>query len=133
MLLSMFLKMCVLLIHHVEIENKINIGPGLLLGHSFNIIVGANPVGENCFIGHGTTIGDGIANNDNGTPQIGDNVWIGPGSIITGGIKIGNGATISAGTVVSKDIPDNCLVIGNPGRIINQNFDNSVFHPRLEI
>jgi len=127
----MFLKVCALLIHHVEIESTINIGPGLLLGHSFNILIGADPIGENCFIGHGVTIGEGVANNENGTPQIGDNVWIGPGSIITGDIKIGNGVTISAGTVLSKDIPDNCLVAGNPGRIINQNFDNSVFHPRL--
>lgn len=58
-------------------------------------------------------------------PQIGDNVWIGPGAVITGAITVGDGATISAGTVLSKDVPAACLVAGNPGRVVARDYDNS--------
>lgn len=63
--------------------------------------------------------------NSGATPTIGDNVWVGTGSIITGGIKIGNGVTISAGSFLSRDVPDNCLVAGNPARVIMRDYDNS--------
>lgn len=45
---------------------------------------------------------------------IGDNVWIGGNSIIFPGVTIGNNVTIGAGSVVTKDIPDNVLAYGNP-------------------
>ena len=42
-------------------------------------------------------------------------------SVVFGNIKIGNNVTIGAGSVVTKDIPDNCVVAGNPARIIKRN------------
>ena len=53
-----------------------------------------------------------------GCVEIGSNVFIGYGCIILPGVKIGNKVIIGAGTVVSKDIPDNTVVVGNPYRII---------------
>ncbi|UYO98815.1 sugar O-acetyltransferase [Oceanotoga sp. DSM 15011] len=50
--------------------------------------------------------------------EIGDNVWIGGGAIINPGIKIGNNSVIGSGSVVTKDIPDNVFVAGNPCKII---------------
>lgn len=50
--------------------------------------------------------------------EIGNNVFIGADSIILPGKKIGNNVVIGAGTVVSKDIPDNSVVVGNPQTII---------------
>ena len=47
-----------------------------------------------------------------------DNVWIGGGSIILAGVTIGKGSVIGAGSVVTKSIPENCLAVGNPCRII---------------
>ena len=47
-----------------------------------------------------------------------DNVWIGSGAIILGGVTIGKNSVIGAGTVVTKDVPANSLVVGNPGRVI---------------
>ena len=50
--------------------------------------------------------------------MIGDNVVIYPHSIIIGDIKIGNNVKIGAGSIVTKDVPDNCIVAGNPAQII---------------
>ena len=47
-------------------------------------------------------------------PVIGDNVFIGTGAKIIGNITIGNNVLIGANAVVTKDVPDNCTVIGNP-------------------
>ena len=49
---------------------------------------------------------------------IGDNVFIGAKSIVLPNVKIGNNVVIGAGTIVSKDIPDNSVVVGNPGKKI---------------
>ena len=47
-----------------------------------------------------------------------DNVWIGGGAIILGGVTIGKNSVIGAGTVVTKDVPANSVVVGNPGRVV---------------
>lgn len=54
----------------------------------------------------------------NGLPIIGDNVSLGATVTIIGNVKIGNNVTIGAGSVVVKDVPDNCVVAGNPAKII---------------
>ena len=53
-----------------------------------------------------------------GAPVIGDFVWMGTNSVIVGGIKIGNDVLIAPGSFVNFDVPDNSLVIGNPGKIV---------------
>lgn len=51
---------------------------------------------------------------------IGDNVWIGGNAVILPGVTIGNNVVIGAGSVVSADIPDNMIAVGNPCRIIRE-------------
>jgi len=111
-------------LHHVCIMPDMEVGPGFVIMHASTIYVGAKSIGTNCTIYQNTTIGGGAMRHDvnQPKPEIGDNVWIGPNTIITGDIQIGNNVTISAGTVLSKSVPDNCLVAGNPGRIIMQNY-----------
>ena len=49
---------------------------------------------------------------------IGNNVFIGMKSTILKGVHIGNNVIVGAGSVVVKDVPDNCIVAGNPAKII---------------
>ena len=53
---------------------------------------------------------------------IGNDVWIGSNAIVLGGVKIGNGAVIGAGSLVTKDVPDFAIVVGNPARMIRYRF-----------
>ncbi len=112
-------------VHHVEIDRAAQIGPGLLIIHRSNVFVGPVRIGDNCVLHHNVTIGQRVAANDKAVPTIGDDVWIGPGVTISGGIAIGDRATISAGSIVSRDVPAGALVAGNPGRVIQAEYDNS--------
>ena len=98
------------------------IGPGLYLSDDGGIILGARAFGAGCVIHHAVTVG---MDKNKGHPEIGDRVWIGPNTIVYGGIKIGSGAVICGSTVVSKHVPDGCVVEGNPGRIVRRGFDNA--------
>ncbi|RFU67408.1 acetyltransferase [Peribacillus saganii] len=51
---------------------------------------------------------------------IGDNVWIGGRAVINPGVTIGNNAVIASGAVVTKDVPENVVVGGNPARVIKE-------------
>lgn len=51
---------------------------------------------------------------------IGDNVWVGGNVVITPGVKIGNNVVIGAGSVVTKDLPDNVIAVGNPCRVLRE-------------
>lgn len=54
-------------------------------------------------------------------PTIGNNVTIHCNSVIVGNIIIGNNVVIGAGTVLTKSVPDNCVVVGNPAFILREN------------
>ena len=49
---------------------------------------------------------------------IGNDVWVGANSVILPGVKIGTGAIVGAGSVVTKDVPEYAIVVGNPARIL---------------
>lgn len=118
------------IVHHFHIRREARIGAGFLVMHRTGIFVGAGVrIGANCVIHHNVTIGQRVADGRQGVPTIGSRVWIGPGAILTGDIHIGDGVTISAGTVLSKSVPDRCLVAGNPGRVIQTEYDNSQLIP----
>ncbi len=58
---------------------------------------------------------------------LGTNVWVGGGAIILPGVTIGDNTVIGAGSVVTKDIPANCVAVGNPARVIRENIDTLEF------
>jgi len=116
------------LFHHVYIDTNAEIGPGFFITHAYGIMIGPTKIGKNFTISHNTTIGWGFAEDGDGVaiPEIGDNVWVGVGVILSGKIIISDNVTISSGSVLSKNIPEKCLVAGNPGRVVIQNYFNSL-------
>lgn len=110
---------------HADIAPGAVIGPGFLVMHRHGILLGPVIIGKNCVVHQNVTIGQRVAGGEQGLPRIGNNVWIGPGAVVTGAISIGDGVSISAGAILSKDVPDRCLVAGNPARVIAKDYDNS--------
>ncbi|WP_238555186.1 DapH/DapD/GlmU-related protein [Chryseobacterium sp. P1-3] len=50
--------------------------------------------------------------------KVGDNVWLGGNVVVLPGVSIGNNSVIGAGSVVTKDIPDNVVAVGNPCTVV---------------
>lgn len=92
------------------------IGYGLYIGHGGPVVINESAViGNNCNLSQFTTIGS----NHNHAATIGDNVYIGPSVCIVEDVKIGSNATIGAGSVVTKDIPENATAAGNYAKVLN--------------
>ena len=67
--------------------------------------------------------------------HIGRNVWIGAGAVILPGITIGDNSVIGAGSIVTKDIPANCVAYGNPCRVVREigEHDREFYHKNRRI
>lgn len=103
-----------------DINYKAEIGPGFCLFHVFGTTFGPHvKIGKNFVMSHGVTIGGTKRGNTEGFPIIGDDVYVGPGALIVGGITIGNNVAIGGNAVVTKDVPDNSVVVGIPGKVIS--------------
>jgi acetyltransferase-like isoleucine patch superfamily enzyme len=53
--------------------------------------------------------------------SIGDHVWIGNGATILKGVNIGGGSVVGTEAVITKDVPENSIAVGNPGKIVREN------------
>lgn len=106
----------------IEISPKTRIGTGFYIGHFGGIVINSQAeIGKNCNVSQGVTIGMANRGEKKGVAIIGDNVYIGPGAKIVGAVRIGNNAAIGANCVVTKDVPDNAVVVGVPGKVISMN------------
>ncbi|MHB8528259.1 MAG: acyltransferase [Caulobacteraceae bacterium] len=72
-------------------------------------------------------------NNRHVDTWIGDRCHIGACAIIYPGVRIGNGCIVSAGSVVTRDIPDGCLVAGNPARIVEKGLSPGKWGVRVDV
>ncbi|MGH7385353.1 MAG: serine O-acetyltransferase [Candidatus Rokuibacteriota bacterium] len=106
----------------IEIHPAAVLGPGLFIDHGMGIVIGETAeVGENVSILQGVTLGGTSLKREKRHPTIGDDVMIGAGAKVIGGFTIGAGSRIGAGSVVVREVPENCVVVGVPGRITFRN------------
>ncbi|MBQ8317526.1 MAG: serine acetyltransferase [Lachnospiraceae bacterium] len=104
---------------HLQIPRNTKIGYGLYIGHGGPVVI--NPtaiIGNNVNLSQFVTIGS----NHGKAAIIGDNTYIGPNVCIVENVIIGDNVTIGAGSVVTKNIPDNATAVGNYAKVIN--YDN---------
>lgn len=98
-----------------------DIGAGFAIYHNLGAVIRAKSIGENVTISQGVTIGEGGSQNDKNNfniPTIGNNVLIATNAIVIGNVQIGDNVIVGAGAVITKDVPNNAVVVGNPQRII---------------
>ncbi|MDP0507270.1 MAG: acyltransferase [Fusobacterium sp. JB019] len=95
----------------IRCKNNIKIGNNVAISHDVTIM-------DSDF--HRITYEDGSKNIQSASIEIGDNVWIGSKVLILKGVEIGNGAIIASGSVVTKSVPENTIVGGNPAKIIKE-------------
>ena len=95
------------------------IGYGFYIGHKICLGVSSRTI-----IGNNVNISqfDNFGTNHKTAAIIGDNVYIGPHVCLVDDVKIGCNATIGAGAVVTRDIPENATAAGVPAKVLN--FDN---------
>jgi serine O-acetyltransferase len=106
----------------ISISYQTQIGSGFYIGHFGGIVVSPMAIiGKNCNISQNVTIGQANRGVRKGYPVVGDNVYIGPGAKIVGKVHIGTNVAIGANCVVTKDVPDDGVVVGIPGRLISLN------------
>lgn len=104
----------------IDISERTRIGKNVVVWHGIGLIVHpAAVIGDNVTLRHNTTIGNSTT--DGGAPIVCSGVDVGANAVIIGEIIIGENVVIGAGSVVTKSIPDNAVVVGNPARIIRYN------------
>lgn len=103
----------------IEIHPGAKIGKRLLIDHGMGVVIGETAeVGDDVTIYQGVTLGGTGKETGKRHPTIGNNVMIASGAKVLGPFKVGDDSKIGAGSVVLKEVPPNCTVVGIPGRIV---------------
>lgn len=116
---------------YCDYGKRISVGERFFANFNFTVLDEAPvTIGNDCFIGpnvsiytacHSTDPTERNSRREWAEPvSIGDNVWIGGSVTILPGVSIGDNVTIGAGSVVTKNIPDNVVAVGNPCRVIKK-------------
>lgn len=106
----------------IEIHPGAEIGQGFFIDHGAGVVIGETTIiGDNVTLYQGVTLGGTGKEKGKRHPTVGNNVVVSTGAKILGSITIGDNAKIGAGSVVLKDIPPNCTVVGVPGRVVVMN------------
>ena len=115
---------------YCDYGKQIRVGKRFFANFNFTVLDEAPvSIGDDCFIGpnvsiytacHSTDPAERNSRREWAEPvTIGDSVWIGGSVTILPGVHIGNNVTIGAGSVITKDIPDGSVAVGNPCRVIH--------------
>ncbi len=128
--LALFMHRRLTVKYGIQIPRTTKIGFGFYIGHGVGVVInGGTTIGNNVNISQFLSIGT-----NKRTPAIiGDNVYIGPNVCIVEDVRIGNSATIGAGAVVVKNIPDNAVAVGVPAKVISYSSNGEYIHNRYPV
>lgn len=112
----------------VEIHPGAKIGRRVMIDHGMGIVIGETAeVGDDCVLYQGVTLGAGReAREGQATrgckrhPTLGQGVIVGSGAEIQGPVIVGDNVRVASGSIVLRDVPPDCIVVGVPGRVIYQ-------------
>ena len=112
----------------IEIHPGATIGKGFFIDHGNGVIIGETTIiGDNVTLYQGVTLGGTGKESGKRHPTLGNNVVVGAGAKVLGSFTVGDNVKIGAGSVVLKPVPDNCTVVGIPGKIVKKD-DQSMKH-----
>lgn len=95
------------------------IGRRLRIEHFGPLVIHGNAkIGDDCLLRHSVTIGNKGDGAPHEAPSIGNRVEIGAGAVLLGRITVGDGARVGANAVVTRNVPPNQTVVGNPARAV---------------
>jgi len=105
----------------IEIHPAASLGRRLFIDHGSGIVIGETAeIGEDVVLYQGVTLGGTGKDTGKRHPTLANHVMISSGAKVLGPITIGEGSKIGAGSVVLKDVPPHCTVVGVPGRVVKQ-------------
>ncbi len=103
----------------IEIHPGAKIGRRFFIDHGMGVVIGeTSEIGDNVTLYQGVTLGGTGKEKGKRHPTIGNNVVISAGAKVLGSIEIGSNVIIGSGAVVIRSVPDNCTVVGVPGKIV---------------
>lgn len=104
-----------------DIHPGATIGKRFFIDHATGVVIGETAeIGDNVTLYQGVTLGGVSFNKGKRHPTIGNHVVIGCNASVLGAITIGDNVRIGAGSVVLKDVPNECTVVGVPGRVVRR-------------
>lgn len=110
--------------HKITIGHNVSLNDGCYLNGLGEIEIGNDVAISACAVIVSTSLNPDTLKNKkehiNKKIKIGDNVQIGAGSIILSGVEVGDNVIVGAGTTVTKNIESNCIVVGNPAKILRK-------------
>ena len=105
----------------IEIHPGAKIGRRCFIDHGMGVVIGETcEIGDDVIIYQGVTLGGTGKDSGKRHPTVGDRTVIGSGAKVLGGFRVGSDVRIGAGSVVLSEVPDDCTVVGIPGRVIRR-------------
>ena len=121
----------------IEIHPKAKIGKNLFIDHGMGVVIGeTSEIGDNVTIYHMVTLGGISPSIDSSNqrdvkrhPTLKNNVVVGSGAQVLGPVVVGENAKIGANAVVTKDVPENAIMVGIPAKNIGTVLSDKKFRP----
>ncbi|MFV0394678.1 MAG: serine O-acetyltransferase [Coprobacillaceae bacterium] len=121
--IARFISQIVRIFTGIEVHPGATIGKRFFIDHGMGVVIGETTIiGDDCVVYQGVTLG-GVGTGEHKCkrhPTLMNNVMVSAGAKVIGDITIGNNSILGAQTVVLKDVPDNCTVVGIPASIVKQ-------------